>query len=154
MIIPEPMKSSVRGDKGYMRIIYLFLLTALLAIALTASAQGQLSSANESLQDKITAEGEQLRDRSVKQLLEGNLTRDRISQEINTTKENLTNLAREKIGETIDENLNQTADQIEQTAREELHKRLGQEIPQQPGFGAAMAALVSFVAAGLLRRRG
>jgi len=148
------MKSSVRGDRGYMRIIYLFLLTALLAIALTASAQGQLSSANESLQDKITAEGGQLRDRSVKNLLEGNLTMDRISQEINTTKENLTKLAREEIVETIDENLNKTTDQIEQKAREELHKRLGQEIPQQPGFEAAMAALVSFVAGGLLRRRG
>lgn len=136
-----------------MKMIHLFLLAALVAMASSASALVPAPSANESLQDKIGAEGLQLRDKSVKNLLEGNLTRDSISKDINATKQNLTNLARRKIVGEIDENLNQTADQIEQKAREELQKRLGQEAMPQPGFGATLAILVSLASAGLIRRR-
>jgi PGF-CTERM protein len=98
----------------------------------------------------MNAAGQQLQQKTVQHVLEGNLTEEHISSELNATKENLTEQVRDKINQEIDESKNLTPEQIKQKAEEELNKRLAQ---QQPGFEVTLALLACLGAVSLIRRR-
>jgi PGF-CTERM protein len=117
-----------------MKIVHLILMTGLLAMISTAAAQNPIEAAASSLQEQMNAAGQQLQKKAVQHIAEGNLTQEHIAQDLNASKENLT-------------------EQLQQKAEEELKKRLSQEMQKQPGFGAALAILATLATAGIIRRR-
>jgi PGF-CTERM protein len=120
-----------------MRRLYLVLLLGLFAMIAIAAAQNPFEAAASSLQQQMNAAGQQLQEKAVQHIAEGNLTQEHIAKELNATKENL----------------NITSEQLQQKAEEELKKRVSQEIQKQPGFEAALAILATLAAAGLILRR-
>lgn len=132
-----------------MKVLYLILMASILAMVSTAAGQNPIEAVASSLQEQMNTAGKQLQDKAVQHILDGNLTQEHIAQDLNATKDNLTEQAKA----TIDENLNITAEQLTQKAEEELKKRAAQELQKQPGFQAAFAILATLAAVGLMRRR-
>jgi len=136
-----------------MKILYLILMTYILAIISTAASQNPIEDAAGSLKEQMNAAGQQLSGKAAQHILEGNLTREHIVRDLNATKENLTEQARAKINTKINGGLNLTPEQLASKAEDELKKRVSQEIQKQPGFEAALAMLAALSAVGLIRRR-
>ncbi|MCK9440587.1 MAG: PGF-CTERM sorting domain-containing protein [Methanothrix sp.] len=122
----------------------------ILAIFSTAAAQNPFEAAASSLQEQMNTAGQQLQEKAVQHVLEGNLTQEHIAQDLNATKDNLTVQATAKINQ-ISQNL--TPEQLQQKATEELKKQVSEQIKQQPGFEAALAILATLAAVGIIRRR-
>jgi len=133
-----------------MRIVSLILMASLLVIVSTASAQSPLDAVAGPIQEQMNAAGQQIQEKAVQHILEGNLTEEHITEDLNATKENLTEQVRAKINQEIDESKNLTSEQIKQKAEDELKKRMAQ---QQPGFVAPLALLAFLAAVSLFRRR-
>ncbi|MCX6673474.1 MAG: PGF-CTERM sorting domain-containing protein [Methanothrix sp.] len=133
-----------------MKILHLILMAALLAMILTAAAQNPIEAAAGSLQEQMNTAGQQLQEKAVQHVLEGNLSQEHIAQDLNAGKDNLTAQARAKINQM---NLNLTPEQLQQKAAEELKKQLSEQIKKQPGFEAALAILATLAAAVLIRQR-
>ena len=136
-----------------MKISYMVVIAALLALVSMASAQNPFDAAAESLQSQVTAAGEQLQQKAVQHIAEGNLTQEHIAQDFNATTENLTEKAKQELGQKLNQNLNITPAELEQRAKEELKNQLNQKLNQQPGFPAVLAVLVIFAAGCLIKRR-
>jgi PGF-CTERM protein len=141
-------KQLAKGDM--LKIVHLILMTCLLAVISTGAAQNPLEAAASSLQEQMNTVGQQLQEKAVQHIVEGNLSQEHIAQDLSASKENLTEQARAKINEM---NLNLTPEQLQQKAAEELKNQVSQQIKQQPGFGATLALLATLAAAGLVRRR-
>jgi len=133
-----------------MKILHLILMACLFAMISTAAAQNPIEAAASSLQEQINTAGQQLQEKAAQHIVEGNLTQEHIAQDINATKDNLTEQARAKINQM---NLNLTPEQLQQKATEELKKQVSEQIQKQPGFEAAFAILATLAAVGLIRRR-
>jgi PGF-CTERM protein len=133
-----------------MKFLYLILMAYILAIFSTAAAQNPFEAAASSLQEQMNTAGQQLQEKAVQHVLEGNLTQEHIAQDLNATKDNLTVQATAKINQ-ISQNL--TPEQLQQKATEELKKQVSEQIKQQPGFEAALAILATLAAVGIIRRR-
>lgn len=133
-----------------MKLPLLILLAGFLSMATIAEAQNPLEAAAGSLQEQISAAGQQLQEKAVQHAIEGNLTSEHIARDLNTTKDDLTNQATEKIVQ-ISQNL--TAEQIQQKAAEELKTQVNEQIKQQPGFEISLGILASLAAFRLLRKR-
>jgi PGF-CTERM protein len=112
-------------------------IAALLSVATAAPIQEHLDAASEDMQTK-----------AVEDIVQGNLTQEHISQEVNATKDQLMKQA----GEHINSSLNITSEQLEQRAKEELKNQVNQKF-QQPGFEYAFALAGILGAALILRRR-
>ena len=136
-----------------MKISYVVLIAALLALVFVASAQNPVESFAGSLQSQVTAAGEQLQQKAAQHIAEGNLTQEHIAQDFNKTAENLTEKAKKELGQKLNQNLNISPAELEQRAKEELKNQLNQKLKQQPGFPAALAVLVIFAAVCLIKRR-
>ncbi|MEI8003940.1 MAG: PGF-CTERM sorting domain-containing protein [Methanothrix sp.] len=121
-----------------------------MAIISTGAAQNPFEAAASSLQEQMNTAGQQLQEKAVQHVLEGNLSQEHIAQDLNAGKENLTAQARAKVNQM---NLNLTSEQLQQKAAEELKKQVNEQIQKQPGFGTALAMLATLAAAGLIRRR-
>jgi PGF-CTERM protein len=103
-------------------------------------------------QEQTNAMGQQLQQKAVQHIVEGNLTQEHISQELDATKQNLTMQAREKLNQELNESLNLTPEQLQQKATEELKKQVNQKV-QQPGFEYAFALAGILGTALILRRK-
>lgn len=128
------------------------IVIALLALLPIVMAQNPIEAFTGSVQEQISTAGEQLQEKVVQHAVEGNLTQDHFSQEINDTMENLTEQAKKKIDQNLNENLNLTPEQLQQKATEELEKQVSQRV-QQPGFEYALAVASILGTAFVLRRR-
>lgn len=133
-----------------MKILHLILMAGLFAMISNASAQNPLEAAASSLQEQVNAAGQHIQEKAVEHALEGNLTQEHITQDLNATKDNLTAQATAKINQ-ISQNL--SSEQLQQKAAEELKKQVSEQIKQQPGFEAVLGILATLTAFGLLRRR-
>lgn len=133
-----------------MNILYLILIACILAIFSTAAAQNPFEAVASELQEQVNTAGQQLQEKAAKHVLEGNLTKEHIAQDLNATKDNLTAQATAKINQ-ISQNL--SSEQLQQKATEELKKQVSEQIKQQPGFEAASGILATLAAALLLWRR-
>ena len=122
------------------------VVIALLALIPTVIAQNPIDAVTGSLQEQINTVGQQLQENAAQHIVEGNLTQEHISQDLNATTEQLRKEALEK----IDPALNVTSEQLEQKAKEELKKQLNQNVP---GFEIAFAMIGILGAALILRRR-
>ncbi len=125
------------------------IAVALLALIPIAFAQNPMDAVTGSAQEQMNTIGQQLQQKAVQHLAEGNLTKEHISQELNVTKQNLTEQAKEELNQKLNENLNLTPEQLQQKATEELKKQINQKVP---GF-EALIALVSLVFAVLIMGR-
>ena len=122
------------------------VVIVLLALIPTVIAQNPIDAVTGSLQEQINTVGQQLQENAAQHIVEGNLTQEHISQDLNATTEQLRKEALEKINPA----LNVTSEQLEQKAKEELKKQLNQNVP---GFEIAFAMIGILGAALILRRR-
>jgi hypothetical protein len=136
-----------------MNISYVAVIAALLALVSVASAQNPVDSFAGSLQSRVEATGGQLQQKAVQHIVEGNLTQEHIAQDFNKTAENLTEMAKQELGQKLNPNLNITPADLEQRAKEELKNQLNQKLNSQPGFPAVLAVLVILAAVCLIKRR-
>jgi len=124
------------------------VVIALLALIPTAIAQNPIDDLTGSVQEQLNTVGQQLQQKTAQHIVEGNLTQDHISQDLNATTEQLKKDALEKINPA----LNVTSEQLEQKAKEELKKQLDKNV-QLPGFEYASALIGMLGTALILRRR-
>jgi PGF-CTERM protein len=110
------------------------IAVALLAMIPITFAQNPIDAVTGSAQEQMNAAGQQLQQKAVQHIVEGNLTQEHISQEFNATKQNLTEQAKEK----LNQSLNLTPEQLQQKATEELKKQINQKVP---GFEALIALI-------------
>jgi predicted Co/Zn/Cd cation transporter (cation efflux family) len=136
-----------------MKKAYIVFTAALLALISLAVAQNPIDAVAGSLQEQMNVAGEQLQQKAVQHIAEGNLTREHITQDLNATTENLTEKAKLQLEQKINQDLNITPEELEQKAKEELMDQLNQRINQQPGFPAALAVLIVLLAGCLIKRR-
>jgi len=122
------------------------VVIALLALIPTAIAQNPIDDLTGSVQEQLNTVGQQLQQKTAQHIVEGNLTQDHISQDLNATTEQLKKDALEKINPA----LNVTSEQLEQKAKEELKKQLDKNVP---GFEYASALIGMLGTALILRRR-
>jgi PGF-CTERM protein len=113
-----------------MKILHLILMAGLFAMISTGAAQNPLEAAASSLQKQMNTAGQQLQEKAVQHIVEGNLSQEHIAQDLNLTSE-----------------------QLQQKAAEELKKQVSRQIQQQPGFEAVLAILATLAAVGVIRRR-
>lgn len=125
-------------------------MAGLLVIVSTTAAQNPIESVSGSIREQLNTAGQQIQENAVQHVLEGNLTQEHISADLNATRENLTEQARAKINQEIDESKKLTSEQIKAKAEKELNKRMSQ---QQPGFEGFLALLAALAAVGLMGRR-
>ena len=133
-----------------MSVVRLILVVGLLAIVSTTAAQNPIDSVTGSIKEQMNVAEQQIQEKAVQHALEGNLTQKHISADLNATRENLTEQARAKINQEIDESKNLTPEQIKTKAEEELKRRMSQ---QQPGFEGFLTLLAALAAVGLMGRR-
>jgi PGF-CTERM protein len=114
------------------------IAVALLALIPITFAQNPIDAVTGSVQEQINTMGQQLQQSAVQHIVEGNLTQEHISQELNATKHNLTEKAKEKLNQELNENLNLTPEQLQQKATEELKRQVNQQVP---GFEALIALI-------------
>ena len=136
-----------------MKISYVAVIAAFLALISVASAQNPIESFAGSLQSQAKATGEQLQQKAAQHIIDGNMTSEHIAQDFNRTAEDLTKMAKQELGQKLNQNLNITPAELEQRAKEELKKQLNQKLNSQPGFPAALAVLVILAAGCLIKRR-
>jgi len=122
------------------------VVIALLALIPTVIAQNPIDAVTGSLQEQINTVGQQLQENAAQHIVEGNLTQEHISQDLNATTEQLRKEALEKINPA----LNVTSEQLEQKAKEELEKQLNQNVP---GFEIAFDLTGILGTVLILRRR-
>jgi PGF-CTERM protein len=122
------------------------VVIALLALIPTAIAQNPIDDLTGSVQEQLNTVGQQLQQKTAQHIVEGNLTQEHISQDLNATTEQLKKDALEKINPA----LNVTSEQLEQKAKEELKKQLDKNVP---GFEYASALIGMLGTALILRRR-
>ncbi|HWQ20214.1 MAG TPA: PGF-CTERM sorting domain-containing protein [Methanotrichaceae archaeon] len=84
----------------------------------------------------------------VEHIVQGNLTKEHLGQDANSTKEQLKNQAAEH----INQSLNVTSEQLSKMAKEELTNQVNQKV-QQPGFEYVFALTGILGTALILRRR-
>jgi DNA-binding protein YbaB len=114
------------------------IAVALLALIPSAFAQNPIDAMTRSVQEQINTMGQQLQQSTVQHIVEGNLTGEHISRELNATKQNLTEKAREKLNQELNESLNLAPEQLQQNATEELKRQVNQRVP---GFESLIALI-------------
>ncbi len=128
---------------------------AFLASIPVAMAANPIDAIAAPLQEQVNVAGQELQQKAAQHILEGNLTSEHIAQDLNATKENLTEQAKEKLNEELSQRLNQglnlTPEQLSQRAEEELKKQVSQKM-QAPGFEFALALTGLLAAIYLLRK--
>jgi PGF-CTERM protein len=114
------------------------IAVALLTLMPITFAQNPIDAMTGSVQEQMTTIGQQLQQKAVQHIVEGNITQEHISRDLNATKQNLTIQAKEKLNQKLNENLNLTPEQLQQKATEELKRQVNQKVP---GFEALIALI-------------
>ncbi len=127
---------------------YLNLIIATLAAILVpdALAVNPIDMVPASLQENLNTEN--LEKKAVEHFMQGNLTQEHISQDINATKGQI----KKEAVDQITQGLNITTEQLEQRAKEELKNQVNQKV-QQPGFESVLAVMGILGIAFILRGR-
>jgi len=139
-----------------MKIWCMIIVAAFSALIPMAMAASPIDAIAAPLQEQVNTAGQELQQKAVQHILEGNLTTEHIAQDLNATKENLTEQAKEKLNKELDQKLNQslniTPEQLSQRAEQELKKQVAQKM-QAPGFEFTLALIGLLAAIYLLQRR-
>lgn len=132
-----------------MKIWCMIIVAAFSALIPMAMAASPIDAIAAPLQEQVNTAGQELQQKAVQHIMEGNLTTEHIAQDLNATKENLTEQAKEKLNK---QSLNLTPEQLSQRAEQELKKQVAQKM-QAPGFEFTLALIGLLAAIYLLQRR-
>ncbi len=139
-----------------MKILCMIIVAGFLALNPVAMAVSPIDAIAAPIQEQVNVAGQELQQKAVQHILEGNLTSEHIAQDLNVTAENLTDQARERLNSEIDQKINQslnlTAEQLSQRAAEEVKNRVSQKM-QASGFEFPLALMGLLAGIYLLQRR-
>lgn len=121
---------------------------ACMMLMATALAQNPADMISSKVNAQIDAAKQNLTQKAVERITEGNLTKESLQKDLNATKEEL----KQKAVQTMNVNANITSGELQQKAKEELKNQVNQKV-QQPGFEIILALTVVILIAGILRRR-
>ena len=121
---------------------------ACMMLMATALAQNPADMISSKVNAQIDAAKQNLTQKAVEHVTEGNLTKEHLQKDINATKEEL----KQKAVQSINVNANITSGELQKKAKEELKNQVNQKV-QQPGFEIILALTVVISIAGILRRR-
>ena len=127
------------------------MAATLIALISTASAQNPLDAIAGSLQDQVNSAGSQLQQKAVQHALDGNLTQEHLTQDLNAAREEIVGEAAGKINQNLNLTAQQLQEQVQQKAKEELQDQVNQAA-KQPGFEGILA-IAGILAVALLIRR-
>lgn len=127
------------------------MAATLIALISTASAQNPLDAVAGSLQDQLNSAGSQLQQKAVQHALDGNLTQEHLTQDLNAAREEIVGEAAGKINQNLNLTAQQLQEQVQQKAKEELQNQVNQAA-KQPGFEGILA-IAGILAVALLIRR-
>lgn len=127
------------------------MAATLIALISTASAQNPLDAVAGSLQDQVNSAGSQLQQKAVQHALDGNLTQEHLTQDLNAAREEIVGEAAGKINQNLNLTAQQLQEQVQQKAKEELQNQVNQAA-KQPGFEGILA-IAGILAVALLIRR-
>jgi len=127
------------------------LAATLIALISTASAQNPLDAVAGSLQDQLNSAGSQLQQKAVQHALDGNLTQEHLTQDLNAAREEIVGEAAGKINQNLNLTAQQLQEQVQQKAKEELQDQVNQAA-KQPGFEGILA-IAGILAVALLIKR-
>ena len=113
-----------------------------------ALAQNPADMISSKVNAQIDAAKQNLTQKAVERITEGNLTKESLQKDLNATKEEL----KQKAVQTMNVNANITTGELQQKAKDELKNQVNQKV-QQPGFEIILALTVVILIAGILRRR-
>lgn len=121
---------------------------ACMMLMATALAQNPADMISSKVNAQIDAAKQNLTQKAVERITEGNLTKESLQKDLNATKEEL----KQKAVQTMNVNANITSGELQQKAKDELKNQVNQKV-QQPGFEIILALTVVILIAGILRRR-
>jgi lipopolysaccharide export system protein LptA len=121
---------------------------ACMMLMATALAQNPADMISSKVNAQIDAAKQNLTQKAVERITEGNLTKESLQKDLNATKEEL----KQKAAQTMNVNANITSGELQQKAKEELKNQVNQKV-QQPGFEIILALTVVVLIASVLRRR-
>ena len=127
------------------------MAATLIALISTASAQNPLDAVAGSLQDQLNSAGSQLQQKAVQHALDGNLTQEHLTQDLNAAREEIVGEAAGKINQNLNLTAQQLQEQVQQKAKEELQDQVNQAA-KQPGFEGILA-IAGILAVALLIKR-
>jgi len=130
-----------------MKSLSLIILALMAALSSTAIAGVTIDSIASTVQEHVNISQQEMEKKAVEHIMQGNLTKEHLSQDVNSTKEQLKNQAVEH----VNQNLNVTTEQLSQMAKEELKNQVNQKV-QQPGF-EYFFALAGILGTALILRR-
>jgi hypothetical protein len=133
-----------------MKIWCIIIAVTLLNLTSIALAQNPIDSIAGSVQEQMNTAGQRLQEQAAKHIIEGNLTQEHIIKDLDATKKDLTEQAKNQLGN----NLNITPERISEKAADELKNQVNQQIAKQPGFPATLAIFGILATICLMRRRG
>lgn len=118
------------------------------ALSSTAIAGISIDSIAAPLQEHVNISQQDIENKVVEHIVQGNLTEEHLSQEVNSTKEQI----KKQAVEHINQSLNVTSEEISQMAKEELKNQVNAKV-EQPGFEYVLALTGILGTALVLRRR-
>jgi DNA-binding SARP family transcriptional activator len=116
----------------------------LIAVA-SILAANPIDAITSQVREQINAQN--LTEKAIEHIVQGNLTKEHLQQDVNATKKQLKQTAEEKIGQQV----NNTIEQIGQKAEAEIDKQLNKTV-QQPGFDLVLALAGILAIAYIIRR--
>ncbi len=148
---------------------------ACMMLMATALAQNPADMISSKVNAQIDAAKQNLTQKAVERITEGNLTRENMQRDISITKENLRqtaaqkmnlsanvtseelqNRAKEQLRQTASQRMNLsanvTSEELQNRAKEELKNQMNQKV-QQPGFEIILALTAIIFIVSILRRR-
>lgn len=128
-----------------MNIRDIAVIVSILMLTVTAIAANPLDAITSQVSEQMNAQN--LTQRAVEHIVQGNLTEEHLQQDINATKEQLQQKAEAKIKQEV----NNTTELISQKAKEEINKQVNQRLGQ-PGLGLVFALTGILAMAYILRR--
>jgi hypothetical protein len=126
----------------------LFVAFLMLVIIAAHTTSGQVDQMAVPVQEKIDIASQELQKKALEHIQGGNLTQEHLSQDLNATKKELIQQAKEQ----LNKNLPINQEQLQEQAKEELRKQTTEKI-QSPGFGLPLAISGIIGLAILLRRK-
>ncbi len=131
-----------------MRYSGLIIFALSLTVIPVAIAANPIDAVGVPLQENLNINAQELGNKAVEHISQGNLTQEHLVQDLNATREQI----RKEAVQQINQNLNITAEQLQQRAKEEIKNQVNQKA-QQPGFEALFALIGLIGLAFVMGRR-
>lgn len=123
----------------------LALLISIIAAMTASQAANPLDAIASQVDKQTNIAAQNLTEKAIEHISEGNLTKEHLQQEYNASKGEI----QQKAQEIIKQQVNNTTEQIQRKAEEEINKQVNKSLP---GFELVLAFIGIGLAAFILRR--